>query len=166
MKNLPVQIIFCSFLYCFCPIKSFCQNVQNSSSGSKNSFSYQINSTYGVSTSANATPNLTVDTEAILKLAPGSMVTNKFGDSRGNTSAVFTASPNGGGGSVDIKGLVGENKFMIDSGTTFRSALKTREGSDPSQSSIGNASATASHTSTVTVEKASSSFSNTFNQSF
>ena len=55
---------------------------------------------------------------------------------------------------------------MIDSGTTFRSALKTREGSDPSQSSIGNASATASHTSTVTVEKASSSFSNTFNQSF
>ena len=108
--------------------------------------------------------NMTAETEAVLKLKSGSRVTNKFGDDSGNASAVFTATPSGG--NVDLKGITGENILLIDDGTTFRSALKTGDNPDPTVTSSGNASAYATHTSSVTVEKGNSGYENYFQQTF
>ena len=107
---------------------------------------------------------MTAQTEAILRLKSGSKVTNKFGDDSGNASAVFTTTPTGG--NVDLKGITGENILLIDDGTVFRSSLSTIENPDPSVSSTGNASAYATHNSSVIVEKGSTSFENSFQQTF
>ena len=141
-------------------------------SGSQNSFSYRIQTTYGVQTSANVTGNLKADTEAVLKLKAGSLVTNKMGDEKGGSSVVFVSTPNGA--NVDLKGITGKNLFLIDDGTTFRSSLKsvddssnsTSNGKDTAKASNGTASATAVHTTTVTVEKGLTTFQNTFQQTF
>lgn len=132
--------------------------------GNQSTFSYKIQSTYGTTTSAQVSGNMTAETEAILKLKSGSKVTNKFGDDSGNASAVFTASPNGG--NVDLKGITGENLLLIDDGTMFRSALKTGDNPDPSVTSSGNASAYATHSSSLTVEKGNSGYENYFQQTF
>jgi len=134
------------------------------SSGSQSTFSYKIQTTYGATTSAQVSGNLTAETEAILKLKSGSKVTNKMGDDNGNASAVFMATPNGG--NVELKGITGENIFLIDDGTVFRSTLKTVDNPDPSLSSVGTASATATHTTSVIVEKGTTSFENTYEQTF
>jgi hypothetical protein len=104
------------------------------------------------------------ETEAVLKLKSGSKVTNKIGDNSGNASAVFIATPNGG--NVDLKGITGENLFLIEDGTYFRSKLSTIDNLDPAITSTGSASATATHTTNITVEKGNTSFQNTFQQSF
>ena len=128
----------------------------NTNQGTSKNFSYSIQSSYGVSTNANATSNLRVDTEAVLKLQRDSFVTNKSGAIGGSTGAVFTATPNGS--NVSLTGITSENRFLIDDGTSFRAALVTTDlDGNPS---IGNASATASHTLTVSVVNAESSFSN------
>lgn len=134
------------------------------STGMQNVFSYRITTTYGTSTSAQVNGNLRADTEATLKLKSGSIITNKMGDSGGNTSAVFIATPTGG--NVDLKGITGENKFLLDDGTSFHSRLSTIDNPDPNITSSGNASATATHTTQVTVEKGFSTFENVFRQTF
>jgi hypothetical protein len=133
-------------------------------SGNQNSFSYRIQTTYGTSTSAQVSGNMRAETEAVLKLKSGSKVTNKIGDNSGNASAVFIATPNGG--NVDLKGITGENLFLIEDGTYFRSKLSTIDNLDPAITSTGSASATATHTTNITVEKGNTSFQNTFQQSF
>ena len=134
------------------------------SSGMQSVFSYRITTTYGTSTSAQVSGNMRADTEATLKLKSGSIVTNKMGDAGGNTSAVFIATPTGG--NVDLKGITGENKFLLEDGTSFRSHLSTIDNPDPTLTSSGSASATATHSTTITVEKGSSSFENVFRQTF
>ena len=134
------------------------------SGSSQNTFSYRIQTTYGATTSAQVSGNLTAETEAVLKLKSGSKVTNKMGDDNGNASAVFVATPNGG--NVELKGITGENIFLIDDGTTFRAKLSTVDNPDPSVSSVGNASATATHSTSVIVEKGSTTFENYFEQTF
>ena len=135
-----------------------------SNSGNQNSFSYRIQTTYGTTTSAQVSGNMRAETEAVLKLKSGSKVTNKVGDDSGNASAVFIATPTGG--NVDLKGITGENLFLIDDGTYFRSKLTTIDNLDPSITSTGTASATATHTTNVVVEKGNTSFENTFKQTF
>ncbi len=134
------------------------------SSSNQNTFSYRIQTTYGTSTSSQVSGNMRAETEAVLNLKPGSKITNKIGDNSGNASAVFVATPNGG--NVDLKGITGENIFLIDDGTSFRSKLETIENLDPSVSSTGTASATATHTTNVTVEKGTTQFQNYFEQTF
>ena len=133
-------------------------------SSSQSTFSYRIQTTYGATTSAQVSGNLKAETEAVLKLKSGSKVTNKMGDDNGNASAVFVATPNGG--NVELKGITGENIFLIDDGTTFRAKLSTVDNPDPSVSSVGNASATATHSTSVIVEKGSTTFENYFEQTF
>lgn len=134
------------------------------SSGNQNVFSYRIQTTYGTTTSAQVSGNMTAETEAILKLKAGTKITNKMGDDNGNASAVFIATPNGG--NVDLKGITGENMFLIDDGTTFRSSLKTADNLDPSITSTGTASATATHSTSVIVEKGSTTYENYYQQTF
>ena len=134
------------------------------SGSSQSTFSYRIQTTYGATTSAQVSGNLKAETEAVLKLKSGSKVTNKMGDDNGNASAVFVATPNGG--NVELKGITGENIFLIDDGTTFRAKLSTVDNPDPSVSSVGNASATATHSTSVIVEKGSTTFENYFEQTF
>jgi hypothetical protein len=140
--------------------------VQNTkkSDGNQNNFSYRIQTTYGTSTSAQVTGNMTADVEAILKLKAGTKITNKMGDDSGNASAVFIATPNGG--NVDLKGITGENMFLIDDGTAFRSSLKTIDNLNPNITSTGSASATATHSTSVIVEKGSTTFENYYQQTF
>lgn len=130
--------------------------------GTSKNFSYSIQSTYGVSTNATATPNLRVETEAVLKLQKGSFVTNKSGAIGGETGAVFTATPNGA--NFSLTGVNSENQFLIDDGTKFRASLVTTD--LDGKSSIGNASATATHTLTVSVVNGESSFSNYIRSNF
>lgn len=134
------------------------------SGSSQNTFSYRIQTTYGATTSAQVSGNLRAETEAVLKLKAGSKVTNKVGDENGNASAVFVATPNGG--NVELKGITGENIFLIDDGTIFRSVLSTIDNPDPNVTSVGNASATATHATSVIVEQGSTTFENYFEQTF
>ena len=134
----------------------------NTNFGSNKVFSYSIQSTYGVNTSANASPNVRVDTEAVLNLKEDSYLTNTAGNVGGGTGAVFQNTPNGS--NVTLTGITADNKFLIDSGTKFRAALTTS--SVDGQPSVGNASATANHTMTVSVTDGESSFFNTLRQNF
>lgn len=128
-------------------------------SSTQNIFSYRIQTTYGTNTSAQVTGNMTADTEAVLKLKSGTKLTNKAGDSSGNSSAVFVATPTGA--NVNLSGITGENLFLIDDGTYFRSALKTVDSpTNPALTSSGTASATAIHAMTITIEKTSNSIQN------
>ena len=128
-----------------------------------NTFTYSINSTIGTQTSAQVSGNILATTEAILNLKSGGMITNKIGDANGNASAVFDVNPNGS--SVNLTGVSGENIFLIDDGTSFRSSLR----SDPSIKSplsTGNASALGVQSTVIKVEKGTSSFINSFQQAF
>lgn len=128
-------------------------------SSTQNIFSYRIQSTYGTNTSAQVSGNMTADTEAVLRLKSGTKLTNKAGDSSGNSSAVFVATPTGA--NVNLSGLTGENLFLIDDGTYFRSALKTIDNpSNPTLTSTGTASATAIHTMTISIEQSTNSIQN------
>jgi hypothetical protein len=131
---------------------------------SQNTFSYRIQTTYGTSTSAQVSGNMLADTEAVLRLKAGTKITNKMGDDSGRASAVFIATPNGG--NVDLEGITGENLFLIDDGTLFRSTLKTIETPDPMVTSTGSASATATHSTSVIVEKGTLTYRNYFEQTF
>lgn len=155
---------FVALLFNILPLVSLAQVIEKSSTntGSSRTFTYSIQSTYGTQTSANASPNLKVETEAVLNLQRGSYITNKAGDIGGTTSAVFSASP--GGTNVQLTGITADNLFLIDSGTRFRTALTTT--TPDGQPSIGQASATATHSMTLTVADTQSSFYNTLRQNF
>lgn len=160
---LAVFVLLGTYSHSFAQQAPGMRETRNSSS-SQNTFSYRIQTTYGATTSAQVSGNLKADTEAILKLKAGSKVTNKMGDDSGNASAVFVATPNGG--NVELKGITGENIFLLDDGTMFRAKLTTIDNPDPSVSSIGTASATATHSTSVIVEKGSTTFENYFEQTF
>ena len=148
------------------PAYSQAQGQTSSTGGSKNTFSYTIQSTYGVTTTANANPNFIVDNEAILLLKQGSFVTNKFGDDSGKANAVFTATPTGS--SVNLEGITGKNLLLIDDGTMFRSSIRSVDPKDfnPNYGTSASASALGTHTSTLLVEKGESTFSQSFATSF
>ncbi len=155
-------------LFCF-SYSAFAQQTPgsrntNQNIGNRNVFSYSIQSTYGTSTSSQVTGNMRAETEALLKLKSGSKVVNKVGDDSGNTSAVFIATPNGG--NVNLRGITGENLFLIDDGTFFRSRVYTQDTLIPGVNSTGSASATATHATNVVVEKSNTSFTSTFEQTF
>lgn len=162
-RYLLVILLYPSILIvCPKPVSSQVLQRNNTSFGSNRVFSYSVQSTYGVTTSANASPNLRVDTEAVLNLKEDSYLTNTAGEVGGGTGAVFQNTPNGS--NVSITGITADNKFLIDSGTKFRAALTTS--SDDSQPSVGSATASASHSLTVTVTDGQSSFFNTLRQNF
>lgn len=147
------------------------QNAQTRTNyGSKQIFSYSVQSTYGVNTSSTTTPGVKVDTEAVLKLKDGSFVTNKFGDDKGNASAVFTVSPNGA--SLDMAGITGENQLILEDGTLFRASIVSDDSADNQSatttdvSTRAEATANAFHSSTIVVNKGEESFFNTFTQNF
>lgn len=144
------------------PAKAQLLERNNTNFGTNRVFSYSVQSTYGVNTSANASPNLKVETEAILNLKEDSQLTNKAGAVGGGTGATFQNTPNGS--NVTLTGITADNKFLIDSGTSFRAALTSLEADG--QPSIGNASSTASHSLTITVNNGESSFFNTIRENF
>ena len=131
-------------------------------SGTNRVFQYAIQSTYGTQTSADATSNLLVEAEAILNLKEDSFLTNTAGDVGGNTSAVFTTTPTGS--NVVLSGITANNQYLLDTGTSFRTALTSTE--PDGQPSIGQASATASHSMTITVTDGTTSFVNTLRENF
>jgi len=166
-EGLPLALQLITLTLALCSFGSAESQAQvlernNTSFGTNRVFSYSVQSTYGVNTSANASPNLRVDTEAILNLKEDSQLTNRAGAIGGGTGAVFQNTPNGS--NVTLTGITADNKFLIDSGTRFRAALTTTE-LDGSPS-VGNASATASHSLTVTVNDGENSFFNTLRQNF
>ena len=134
----------------------------STNSGTNRVFQYSIQSTYGTQTSADATPNLRVETEAVLNLKEDSYLTNTAGDVGGNTSAVFTTTPTGS--NVVLNGITANNQFLLDTGTSFRTALTSTE--PDGNPSVGSASATATHTMTITVSDGTSSFLNTLRENF
>lgn len=142
------------------------QGQTSATTGSKNTFTYTIQSTYGVTTSASSNPNFIIDNEATLLLKQGSFVTNRFGDDSGNAKAVFVATPTGGG--VDLQGISGKNLLLIDDGTMFRSSIRSVDPEDynPEYGGAASGSALATHTSTVLIEKGESTFSQSFAASF
>lgn len=134
----------------------------NKSSSLKTVFSYRIESRYGTTSSVNVSGGATGTAEAILNLKSGTTLTNKFGDGNGNASAVFLATPQGA--NVELKGITGENLFLIDDGTSFRTSVEAPEGGNSTKT--GTASAYATHSSSVIVEQGTQSFESTFQQTF
>lgn len=149
---------------CFIPVSTDAQVLQrnNTSKGSRSTFSYSIQSTYGVTTSTEATPNLIVDAEAILNLKDGTIITNKAGTIGGDTGAVITTTPNGT--DVQLSGITADNQFLIDDGTSFKSSIRTGELDGTDQK--GSASASASHSLVVTVTNNNTSFINALRENF
>lgn len=138
---------------------------RRNSSGSQQTFSYQIRSTFGTSTSATATGNMTADAEAVVIVKPGSITTNKIGDGEGNASAVFVATPTGA--NADLTGITGENRYELDAGTYFRSYVKTRDPNIQYEgTSTGSSSAYVIQSTTLTIEQGTNQFVNTFQQVF
>ena len=133
-------------------------------SSNSNTFSYQIESTIGTRTSATVSGNILAETDAILNLKTGSKISNKIGDENGNASAVFIATPNGA--NVDLTGITGENLFMIEDGTQFKSSLRMKDDFNHNVPSIGEASSFAIQNTRVTVQKTNSSLINSFQQAF
>ena len=133
-------------------------------SSTSNTFSYQIESTIGTRTSATVSGNIMADTDAILNLKSGSKISNKIGDDSGNASAVFIATPNGA--NVNLGGITGENLFMIEDGTSFKSSLKMKDNINSNVQSIGEASSFAVQNTRVTVQKTNSTLINSFQQAF
>jgi hypothetical protein len=131
-------------------------------SGTNRVFQYAIQSTYGTQTSADAPSNLLVEAEAVLNLKEDSFLTNTAGDVGGNTSAVFTTTPTGS--NVVLSGITANNQYLLDTGTSFRTALTSTE--PDGQPSIGQASATATHSMTITVTDGTTSFVNTLRENF
>lgn len=135
----------------------------NTNYGTNRVFSYSIQSTYGVNTSANASPNLKVETLAILNLKEDSQLTNRAGNIGENgTGAVFETTPNGS--NVQLYGIEADNKFLLDDGTQFKASLTTTD--VDGKPSVGNASATASHSLTISVTNGETSFFNTLRENF
>ncbi len=133
-------------------------------SSNSNTFSYQIESTIGTRTSATVSGNILAETDAILNLRSGSKISNKIGDDSGNASAVFIATPNGA--NVDLSGITGENLFIIEDGTSFKSSLKMKDEIQSNIQSIGEASSFAVQNTRVTVQKTNSTLINSFQQAF
>jgi len=165
------KVRFASLLLAFAgfalhPMSSLAQMQSSTSTngGSKNTFSYTVQSTYGVSTSANASANFKVDNEAILKLKSGSFVANKFGTDQDKATAVFVATPTGA--NVDLEGVSAKNLLLIDDGTYFRSTMKSVDNPDPTLSMQASASAQAVHNSSIVVENSQTTFSQIFTSSF
>ena len=159
-------VLFVFTLAAATPSLAQLQSQTSSNTGKKNTFSYTIQSTYGVITSASSSPNFIIDNEAVLLLKQGSFVTNKFGDDNGGANAVFTATPTGS--TVNLEGITGKNLLLIDDGTMFRSSLRSVDPKDfnPEFGSTASASAMATHTSTLLVEKGESTFSQSFTTAF
>ena len=163
IKRLALAIT-CSSLSITMPARSSAQVLErnNTNFGSNRVFSYSVQSTYGVNTSANASPNLKVETEAVLNLKEDSQLTNSAGAIGGGTGATFQNTPNGS--NVSLSGITADNKFILDSGTRFRASIVSSQ--QDGQPSVGTASATASHSLTVSVNDGENSFFNTLRQSF
>ena len=98
-----------------------------------------------------------------MNLRRGGKITNKIGDGNGNASAIFDARPTGT--SVNLQGITGENIFLIDDGTSFKSSLKSDE-SVKASNSVGQASSMAVQTTSVRVESGTSSFIQSFQNAF
>jgi hypothetical protein len=135
----------------------------NTSFGSNKSFTYSVQSTYGVTTNVNASSNLKVFADAVLNLQKDSYITNsagKVGD--GGTTATFNTSPNGT--TVALTGITADNKFLIDAGTSFKASVEsvTQDGNQY----VGTATANATHTLTLSVNNGESSFFNTLKENF
>lgn len=140
------------------------QSSTTSNAGTRSTFSYTVQSSYGVRTSADASANFKVENEGILKLKSGSFVTNKFGDDSDRASAVFTATPTGA--NVDLQGIAAKNLLLLDDGTYFRSSLKSVDNPDPNLPMQASASALGVHQSSITIEKGDTTFTQTFTSSF
>lgn len=157
---LFIAIIFLAPLRCLAQM----QTSTSTNGGTRSIFSYTVQSTYGVSTSANASSNFKVDNEAILKLKSGSFVANKFGSDEDKASAVFVATPTGA--NVNLEGVSAKNLLLIDDGTYFRSTMKSVDNPDPTLPMQATASAQAIHNSTIIVENSQTTFSQIFSSSF
>jgi len=166
------QIIKRSFIFTLPLMCTICNPIYSQIAGierrfgtsNSNTFSYQIESTIGTKTSATVSGNILAETDAILNLKTGSKISNKIGDDSGNASAVFIATPNGA--NVDLSGITGENLFMIEDGTSFKSSLRMKDNINNNVQSIGEASSFAVQNTRVTVQKTNSTLINSFQQAF
>lgn len=157
--TLPLMCTICN------PIYSQIAGIERRfGTSNSNTFSYQIESTIGTKTSATVSGNILAETDAILNLKTGSKISNKIGDDSGNASAVFIATPNGA--NVDLSGITGENLFMIEDGTSFKSSLRMKDNINSNVQSIGEASSFAVQNTRVTVQKTNSTLINSFQQAF
>ncbi len=166
MERLIFKVTRSAFftILLFAGLPAFSQVLERTqtNSGTNTSFTYSITSSYGATTSADASPNLIVNTEAILNLKEDSVITNTAGSIGGSTGAVIETTPNGT--NVNLTGIEANNKFLIDEGTSFKASLTTSE--PDGNPSNGNATAQAFHTLTLTVTNNNTSFINTLRENF
>ena len=184
-RNIPIVskiLTIINLLLFFSPVNAqLGLTERNSSTGTRNIFSYRIKSTIGTSTNTEAIGDVTADASATLVLKPGSKITNKFGDDSGDASATFVATPTGG--NVDLKGITGENIFEFDVGTVLSSSVSsivnstliedtsnsTSDIDTLSNSSILNKGSSSSYVvqdTSLTVESGFTNFINTLEQQF
>ncbi|MCP9808256.1 hypothetical protein KBY58_02260 [Cyanobium sp. HWJ4-Hawea] len=165
-KSTAKFVLFFFILFTHSALAQQSPGIQDTrrSSSTSSIFSYKIQTTYGATTSGQSNGNVAIDAEAVLRLKSGTTIVNKMGDANGNASATFFATPTGG--NVEISGITGENIFLIDDGTYFRSSLTSIDGPDSNAASSGSSSATAVHTTTISVEKGFVTSENYFAQTF
>ena len=139
------------------------QITSNISSGNNVRTSVSLSNTMGVYNTIDVSPNVEVINEASLVIKPGSTIQDSFGDAQGALSGNIVVTP--GSANVNLSGLSAKNNYIIDQGTSFSSTMRSLPGTNHGKA-VGNTSVGMRHDMTLTIDQTTSSFSQSFSQSF
>ena len=117
----------------------------------------------GVYNTIDVSPNVEVINEASLVIKPGSTIQDSFGDAQGALSGNIVVTP--GSANVNLSGLSAKNNYIIDQGTNFSSTMRSLPGTNHGKA-VGSTSVGMRHDMTLTIDQTTSSFSQSFSQSF
>ena len=141
----------------------FSQITSNVSSGNNVRTSVSLSNTMGVYNTIDVSPNVEVINEASLVIKPGSTIQDSFGDAQGALSGNIVVTP--GSANVNLSGLSAKNNYIIDQGTNFSSTMRSLPGTNHGKA-VGSTSVGMRHDMTLTIDQTTSSFSQSFSQSF
>ena len=150
----------------------YAQIISNLSGGNSQRTQITLSNTMGVYTNLDASPNVSTTLSSNLNIEPGSTIQDSFGGGdQGALKGTISITPTSS--NIDITGLTTQNNYIIGPGTGFSSEMKSLHGAECSGSCAsyngqtrGNAGVGMVHNMSLTVDQTTTSFSNSFSQSF
>jgi len=151
---------------------AYAQITSNLSGGNSQRTQITLSNTMGVYTNLDASPNVSTTLKANLNIEPGSTIQDSFGGGdQGALKGTISITPTSS--NIDITGLTTQNHYIIGPETGFSSEMKTLHrnecfGSCASYNgqTKGNAGVGMVHNMSLTVDQTTTSFRNSFSQSF
>lgn len=148
------------------------QVVTNLSGGTSQRTQVSLSNTMGVYTNLDTSPNVKTEINASLNIQPGSTIQDSFGSGeQGSLSGAIMVTPTSS--NIDLQGLSTKNNYIVGPGTSFSSKMETLHGSDCtgrcaaySGQTRGSSGVGMSHNMSLTIDQSTTSFTNSFSQSF